>query len=480
MNRHLLILGAVAATSACTLEPRYVRPDAPVPADWPTGGPYLTAPATTRPAADNPVIVDPRLQRLVARALENNRDLRVALANIETSRAQYRIQRAALLPELAASGRYTASRRSLANGAGTGAGAGSDRDSESYAAQVAVNAFEIDLFGRVRSSTRANLNRFLATEAGARATRLTLVGDIAEAWLNHAADQSLLAIANDTVANAQRSVDLTRARLEGGVAPRTDLRQAETILATARADVARLTSVVAQDVNALQLLSGGPVDPTLLAGSINEAAGAVALPAAGLSSTVLLNRPDVIQAEYNLRAFNAEIGAARAALFPTISITGAAGYASEALSALFTGRAFTSSLSPAVSWSFFRGGAGLAAVDGARAQKAAAVATYERAIQAAFRETADALARNGTISDQAAAVRLRLDAASDSYRLTEARYRGGIDTFLSSLDAQRTLYSARQTDVAIQLETAVNRVDLYRALGGGDPLDRAPLPRLEP
>ncbi len=481
MSRALLILATAAATAACTMEPRYVRPDAPVPTEWPSGGPYATAAAVFAPAA-NPVIVDPRLQRLVAQALENNRDLRIALANIEVSRAQYRIQRAQLVPELTASGRYTSSRRSLANGAGgTGTGGVSaDRDSDSYAAQVAVNAFEIDLFGRVRSSTRADLNRYLATEAGARATRLTLIGDLAEAWFNHAADQSLLTIAQETAANAQRSVDLTRARLEGGVAPRTDLRQAETILATAQADVARLRSVVARDLNALQLLSGAPVDPTLLADSIEGVADAVALPAAGLSSAVLLNRPDVIQAEYGLRAANAEIGAARAALFPTLSITGAAGYASEALSALFTSRAFTSSLSPAVTWSFFRGGAGLAGVDAARAQRAASVATYERAIQTAFRETADALARNGTINDQAAAVRLRLDAAADSYRLAEARYRGGIDPFLSSLDAQRTLYSARQTQVAIQLETAVNRVDLYRALGGGDPLDLAPLPRANP
>lgn len=479
MSRALLILLVAASTAACTMEPRYVRPDAPVPTEWPTGGPYVTAAATAAPVASNPVIVDPRLQRLAAQALENNRNLRVALANIEVSRAQYRIQRAALLPELTASGRYTASRRSIANVSGTGA-TDAERDNESYSVQVAVNAFEIDLFGRVRSSTRADLNRYLATEAGARATRLTLVGDIAEAWLNHAADSSLLKIAQDTAANAQRNVELTRARLEGGVAPRTDLRQAETIMATAQADVARLRSVVAQDVNALQLLSGAPVDPALLAGSIDEVANAVALPAAGLSSAVLLNRPDVISAEYSLRAANAEIGAARAALFPTVSITGAAGYASEALSSLIGNRAFNSSYGPAVTWPFFRGGAGLAALDASHAQKAAAVASYERAIQAAFRETADALARNGTIEDQAAAVRLRLDAAADTYRLAEARYRGGVDPFLASLDAQRTLYSARQTQVAIQLETAANRVDLYRALGGGDPLDMAPLPPFEP
>lgn len=474
MRRLLIILLAGASTAACTLEPRYVRPDAPVPTEWPSGGPYPTNAPVIEPGAANPVIVDARLQRLIAAALDNNRDLRVALANIAASRAQYRIQRAALLPELAASGRYTASRRSLANGTGTGGNV--DRNSESYAAEIGINAFEVDLFGRVRSLARADLNTYLASEAGARATRLTLVGDIAEAWLNHAADQSLLKIAEETAANAERGVSLTSARLEGGVAPRTDLRQAETILATARADVARLRSVVAQDVNALQLLVGGPVEASFLASSIDDATNAVALPAAGLSSTVLLNRPDVVEAEYGLRAANAEIGAARAALFPRISITGAAGYASDALSSLFTDRAFTSSISPGVTWSFFRAGAGLAGVAAARARQEAAVATYERAIQAAFRETADALARNGTIADQGAAVRLRLDAAADSYRLADARYRGGVDAFLSSLDAQRTLYSAQQAQVAIQLETAVNRVDLYRALGGGDPLDTAPLP----
>ncbi|MDG2520389.1 efflux transporter outer membrane subunit [Caulobacter segnis] len=478
MRRLLIILLAGASTAACTLEPRYVRPDAPIPTQWPVGGPYPTNAPAAEAGAANPVILDARLQRLIATGLDNNRDLRVALANIAASRAQYRIQRAALLPELAASGRYTASRRSLANGQ-TGAGANVDRNSESYAAEIGINAFEVDLFGRVRSLARADLNRYLASEAGARATRLTLVGDIAEAWLNHAADQSLLKIAEETAANAERGVSLTSARLRGGVAPRTDLRQAETILATARADVARLRSVVAQDVNALQLLVGGPVDAGLLASSIDDAASAVALPAAGLSSTVLLNRPDVIEAEYGLRAANAEIGAARAALFPRISITGAGGFASDALSSLFTDRAFTSSISPGVTWSFFRAGAGLAGVDAARARQEAAVATYERAIQAAFRETADALARNGTIADQGAAVRLRLDAAADSYRLADARYRGGVDAFLSSLDAQRTFYSAQQAQVAIQLETAVNRIDLYRALGGGDPLDIGPLPEAQ-
>jgi multidrug efflux system outer membrane protein len=352
---------------------------------------------------------------------------------------------------------------------------------DNFSANLGITAFEIDLFGRVRSLSTAAQNRYFATEAAARATRLTLVGDIATTWLTYASDQSLLKIARDTAASAERSVTLTKSRLDGGIAPRTDLAQAQIVLQTAQSDLATQTTAVAQDVNALQLLIGAPVDAALLPTSIEEAAATVAVLPEGVDSGVLLRRPDVVQAEYELRAANAEIGAARAALFPRISLTALAGLASNSLSGLFTGGAFNYSIAPSASYPIFQAGAGRAGVAQSRAQRDAALAGYEKAIQTAFREVADALARRGTIGDQLAAQTALTAAASDNYRLSDARYRGGIDTFLQSLDAQRSLYAAQRSLVTTQLTGATNLVTLYRTLGGDATLDAMPDgPRVTP
>jgi multidrug efflux system outer membrane protein len=457
MRRLLILLAASSALTACSMETPYVRPALPVQAALPTGGPYAAQPSAAPVIRYADVFTDARLRSLVDQALANNRDLRVAAADILAARAQYRIQRADRFPRLDVSGRYARTGGSSANEASKG---------DAYSVNLGVTAFELDLFGRVRSLSDAALQRYFATEAAERATHLTLVGDVAEAWLTYAADSSLLRIAEQTVANAQRSVELTDARLKGGVAPRTDLRQAQTILASAQADIARQRTAVAQDLNALQLLVGAQIDPALLSTSIEDAAPTLAPVAAGLGSDVLLRRPDVVQAEHQLRAMNAEVGAARAALFPTISLTGATGYASKALTSLFTSGASSWSAGAGLAYPIFQAGAGRAGLGYAKAERDAAVATYEKAIQSAFRETADALARQGTIDDERAADRLQLEAASDSYTLTDARYRTGNESFLTSLDAQRTLYDAQRTFVAIQLEGAVSRVDLYRALGG--------------
>ncbi len=301
-----------------------------------------------------------------------------------------------------------------------------------------------------------------------------MVGDIADAWLSYAADASLLKIARDTADSAQRSATLTRARLEGGIAPRTDLRQAEQILSTAQADVAQQTTALAQDVNALQLVVGAPIDPALLPASIDEAAPTVAELPAGVDSSVLLRRPDVVEAEYQLRAANAEIGVARAALFPRISLTGLLGFASNALAGLFTGGAFNWQAGASASYPIFSAGAGRAGVALSQAQRDAALAAYEKAIQTAFREVADALARRGTIAEQVRADQADTDAAADTYRLTEARYRGGIDPFLTSLDAQRSFYAAQRTLVNVRLVEASNLVTLYRTLGGDALIEAAP------
>ena len=503
--------------AGCSLAPPDTRPALPVPAVFPAGGPFAVQTVAALPSVSYPqVFSDPRLQQVIARALANNRDLRVAAANIVAARAQYRVQRADLLPQIDASARYSYSgggngAESTASGTGTGTGGNagtgtggtgtggtttggtggtrtgtgtgtgssgtvvtSSSSGSAFQVDLGTTAFEIDLFGRVRSLTGAALNRYFATEAAARATRLTLVGDVADAWLQLAADRSLLKIAQDTAASAEVSVRLTRARLEGGISPRTDLAQAQQILATAQSDLAEQQTLVAQDGNALQLLVGAPVEAALLPASIDEAAPAVQPLPAGVDSMVLLRRPDVVQAEYDLRGANAEIGAARAELFPRISLTGIVGFASSALSSLFTGGAFNYSVAPSVSYPIFRAGAGRAGVRYSQAQRDAALANYERAIQSAFRETADALAREGTLQTQLDADKRFATAAADTLNLVNARYQGGIETFLSSLDAQRSLYTAQRTLVATVLTGASNRVALYRALGGDATLDVTP------
>ena len=465
---------AVALLSGCSMAPKYVQPTLPVPTSWPVGDAYLAQSEATLPVMTyREVFADPRLAQVIEQALANNRDLRVAAANIAAARAQFRIQRAGQLPQVGVGAGRTQFDNGTANqnrnqdvDIGNDPSASRSTAGVRYTADVSTTAFEVDLFGRLQSLSDAALNRYFGTEAAARATRLTLIGDVADAWLTYAADRSLLKLAEDTAANAREQVKLTRLRLDGGIAPRTDLRQAEQILATAEADIAQQKTALAQDINALQLLVGAPVEEALLPQSIADAGEAVRTLPAGLDSAILLRRPDVMQAEYELRAANAEIGAARAALFPRITLTGLAGLASNALSTLFTGAAFNYSAGANVRYSLFAGGAAQAGVTQTEAQRDAAVAGYERAIQAAFRDVADALARRGTITEQLRANRAFVDAAEDNFSLADLRYRGGIDSFLASLDAQRASYAAQRTLLATQLIEASNRVALYRALGG--------------
>jgi len=458
MRRFAAVL-ALLSTGCMSLEPAYVQPAPAVPASWPVGDSYLAQSEAALPAVTyKDIFRDPRLQELIEQALVNNRDLMAAAANVAAARERYHIQRADQLPQVNAS-----------------AGATVSGDRDQYSVGVAVPSFEIDLFGRVRSLSHAQLERYFATESAARATRLALVASIADAWLLHAADSSLLGIARETSRSAATTVKLTRARLEGGVAPRTDLAQAEQILTGAEADVAQQTTLVAQDVNALQLLVGGPINPKLLPASIDQAAPTVAPLPAGLNSTILLRRPDVLEAEYQLRAANAEIGAARAALFPKISLTGLLGLASSALTSLFTGGAFAWSAGADATYSIFNAGAGRANVRLTQAERDAAVATYQKAIQTAFREVADALARRGTMGAELDARQRQAAAAADNLRLSEARYRAGIENFLASLDAQRSSYAAQRVLVATKLAEARNLVDLYQALGGDDFMRSAPV-----
>ncbi|UAJ11520.1 efflux transporter outer membrane subunit [Polymorphobacter megasporae] len=505
---------AVAALAACSLDPHYVRPDPAVPPSWPAGDAYLRTTEASLPSVDyRQIFLDPHMQSIITRALENNRDLRIAAANIDSARALYRVQRAALLPQIDATARTSTSNGLLSSSSGstgstgtTGTGTGSTGSGGTgtggtgtgtgttstgtvssssgtrtvFSTELGVTAFEIDLFGKIHSLARAALQQYLATEAAARATRLTLVGDVANAYLTLATDRSLLAIAIDTEKSAQKSVDLTKMRLDGGVAPRTDLRQAQSVLYQAQSDKTNTMTLVAQDRNALELLVGAPVADADLPPSIEAVDGKIAALPAGLDSRVLLRRPDVVEAEYTLRAANARIGAARANFFPTISLTAAAGFASTALSSLFTGGAFSWSIAPAASLPIFDGGANSGNLAYAKAQRDVAVATYQKTVQTAFREVADALARRGTIDAQAGAQLAAEQAADDSNTLETARYNGGIDPYLNVLVTQRTLYSARQTLASARLLRAQSLVTLYQTLGGDQLLDPQPLSGARP
>jgi outer membrane protein, multidrug efflux system len=463
------------ATGCATMEPKYARPTPAIPVSWPAGDAYLRQSEATLPALTyREIFRDPRLQTLIAQALANNRNLAAAAANIVAAREEYRIQRAQQFPQLdAAAGVTAAGERD--NGSDSDSGNSNSGVSAQYQGGLQVPSFELDLFGRLRSLTHAQLEQYFATEAGARATRLTLVGDVASAWLTYAADSSLLSVARQTAGSAEKSVRLTRMRLEGGVAPRTDLRQAEQVLTQAQADMAQQRTLVAQDLNALQLLVGAPIDPNLLPTSIDQALPTIAELPAGIDSYILLRRPDVLQAEYQLRAANAQIGAARAALFPRITLTGLLGLASSALGKLFTGGAFGWSAGADATYTIFQAGAGHANVRLTEAQRKAAIANYQNAVQSAFRDVADALARRGTMGDQLAATQRRTAAAADVVHLEEARYQNGIDSYLNLLDAQRSYYSVQQVLIQTKLTSGQNLVTLYQAIGGDPLLQTTPI-----
>jgi multidrug efflux system outer membrane protein len=331
---------------------------------------------------------------------------------------------------------------------------------------VGLSAFEIDLFGRNRSLTRAAYASYLSTAQAARATQISLISETIIAYLTLAADQTTLAISQRTRQNAQRSMQVTRSRLEAGAASLVDVKQAETVYQQARSDVANLTSGVAQDRNALELLAGSAINESLIPADLPEKGQWLTDIPAGISSDVLLNRPDVLEAEYALKSSNANIGAARAAFFPSVTLTANDGLASSSLGKLLSGPAVWS-WAPSLSLPLFVGGANTASLANTKAQRDGYVAAYELAVQTAFREVADALAIRGTIQEQLDAQSALVDAAKEGYRLADARYNKGADSFLNALISQRTLYSAQKTLVTTRLTALENMVTVYRVLGGG-------------
>ncbi|MCF8078174.1 MAG: efflux transporter outer membrane subunit [Desulfobacterales bacterium] len=449
---------------ACSLAPEYERPEAPVDAAWPTGAAYeQTGVASGQPSADIPwreFITDDRLRQVIETALDNNRDLRIAALNVERARAIYGIQRAELLPAVSASASGI-KQRVPADLSATGKATTQER----YDVELGIASWEIDFFGRIRSLKDRSLEEYLATEEARRSAQILLVSEVARAYLAMAADQENLELARTTLETQKEAHFIVKRRYEVGVATELDRRRSQTQVETARRDVALYTQFLAQDRNALDLLVGSPVPETLLPPELSRVAPPEPL-SPGLPSEVLLERPDILVAEHRLKGANANIGAARAALFPRISLTTSVGTASAELSGLFGSGSETWLFAPQAAMPIFDARL-WSALDAVKAEQQIAVAQYERAIQAAFREVADALAVSGTVEEQVSAQQAVVEADEETYRLSVKRYDKGLDSYLNVLDAQRSLYLAQRVLVALELEKQVNRMQLYAVLGGG-------------
>jgi len=464
-NAFFLLFGTAAFLSGCTMAPKYTRPEAPVPVDWPSGAAYAeSGAATNAPAIPDlgwrEFFTDEKLRQVIGAALTNNLDLRVAALNVELARAQYGIQRAGLFPTLNANG--SGSKERVPADLST---TGSRQTSKRYDANFGAASWEIDFFGRIRSLKDKALEEYLATEQGHRSAHIALISSVAGAYLALAADRESLRLAETTLKAQQDAYALIRRRYDIGIVTELDLYQAQTQVDTARGDVAAFSKQVAQDENALNLLAGSPVPDGLLPKLLEDVTPPQDI-RAGVSSEALLRRPDVVQSEGALKAAHANIGAARAAFFPRISLTAALGTASSDLSDLFKGGQGTWSYSPQIvapvfdarTWSAFKA---------AKVQREMAVAQYQKAIQSAFREVADELAARGTVDRQVSAQESLVHAVSETHRLSSSRYDKGIDSYLSVLDAQRSLYGAQQGLVSLRLAKLANQVRLYAVLGGG-------------
>jgi NodT family efflux transporter outer membrane factor (OMF) lipoprotein len=453
--KRLTALAAALVLAGCSQLPQYERPAAPVPGAFPYPSAQEGAPAAA--LAWEEYFTDARLRTLIATALRNNRDLRVATLNIAQARAQYDIRNADRLPTVA----FTASaarQPSLINNA--------PQQTTLYQANLAFSAWELDFFGRIASLSESALQQFLATEEGRNAAQMSLVASVAASWLNLAADEELLALTEQTLQTRAQSMELMRLRLEQGVSSELDFRLAQSLYETARASLAQFQRQRATDLNTLALLVGAPVAPQFEVKVTTESVELADLPA-GIPSEVLVRRPDVRQAEHLLMSANADIGAARAAFFPRIALTAGIGTASADLGGLVAGNAWGYTVIPSLAQTVFDGGRNRANLAATEVSREIAVAQYERAIQQAFREVADALAGRATYSDQVRAQAAVVEAEAMRFRLAQLRYQNGVASTLDLLDAQRSLFLAQQDLVRARLGRLQNQVQLYRSLGGG-------------
>jgi outer membrane protein, multidrug efflux system len=464
------VAAVITVLSACTMEPHYERPAAPVPSTWAGSAAGAQDEASVADVGWRQFFPDPVLQRLVAIALANNRDLRVAVLNVQAAQAQYRIQRADLFPRISATGVEQVEKYPsgvLGTGGSTGTPVPGGTTIRFFQVGVGFTSYELDLFGKIRSLNHAALEQYFESAETRRSSQLTLVAEVASAYLAILADETILKVTRETLDSQTASYELTRKSLDAGTSTALALRQAATTVDTARANLAEYTRQAAQDRNALMLLLGTPIpEDIVFSTDINAETMSAELPV-GVPSEVLARRPDVLAAEHQLISANADIGAARAAFFPSITLTGNYGTASTQLSGLFKPGSTAWTFSPQISLPIFAGGANVANLDLSKVEKNVYIAQYEKALQSAFREVDDALAARKTLDDQLAAQRALLDDSSESYRLADMRFRNGVDSFLPVLDAQRALYSAQQAVVGLELQRLQNMATLYKALGGG-------------
>ncbi|MBN1473569.1 MAG: efflux transporter outer membrane subunit [Syntrophaceae bacterium] len=467
MNRkiNLLLIVFTLFLGGCTLAPKYTRPEAPVPAEWPAGKAYKekTADASAPAAAELPwrdFITDKKLQEVIEIALKNNRDLRVAALNVEQARALYGIGEVSILPSVNAIGNWYKERVPADLSA-----TGSRHTTEKYSVNLGITSWEIDFFGRIRSLKDKALEEYLASDQARRGTQIMLISTVAQTYLTLAADKEALQLVSSTLDAQDAAYNLIRKRYNVGMASELDLRRAQSQVDIARGDVARYTQLVAQDENALNLLVGSPIQEELLPEHLADISALKDI-SPGLTSDPLLLRPDVLAAEHRLKAANANIGAARAAFFPRISLTTTIGTASADLSGLFKSGSGVWSFAPQIVMPIFDARTWFA-YDVSKIDKEISIAQYEKSIQAAFREVADALAAKGTIGERVAAQQSLVDAFTETYRLSQLRYNQGIDSYLSVLDAQRSLYGAQQGLIMLRLAEINNIVTLYKTLGGG-------------
>ncbi|MFM0065934.1 efflux transporter outer membrane subunit [Paraburkholderia aspalathi] len=469
-----MVAFAVAMLTGCTLDPHYERPAAPVAVAYPKGEAYestsaaasgtasgtatpgttTTAPPLAADMAWRSFFRDERLQRLIQIALDNNRDLRVAALNVAEYEAQYRITRAALAPSISASGSLTRERTSGVT-------------SSSSDVSVGTTSWEIDFFGRLRSLKRQALENYLATDASRQSTQISLIATVATDYLTLLSDERLLQITEDTVKADQSTYDVTKRIQELGNSSMLDVQQAQNSLASAKASLASYRRAVAQDRNNLVAVLGAPIPDDLPPAREFDDETMFADIGAGVPSLLLTRRPDIVQAEHALKAANANIGAARAAFFPKIELTASAGTSSSTLSSLFKAGTGAWEFAPTVSVPIFDYGSNKASLDVAKIEKQIEVADYESAIQTAFKEVANALTARATYVDQVAADRDYVTSSQRYYTLAQARYKAGTDSFLTFLDAQRTLYTAQQQLASDSLSRQANLVTLYKVLGGG-------------
>jgi multidrug efflux system outer membrane protein len=462
---HGVALSWLCVAGACTLEPRYRAPTLPVTDEWPIPATTPEQLAVSVAASDigwRDFFIDTRLQQLIGLALANNRDLRVAVLNIDKARAQYQIQRAALLPSIDAPGSFTREKlpASLTYGIAT-------PTTGYFEAGLSIASYEVDLFGRVRSLTHAALEKYVSQAEARRSAQLSLIAEVANDYLTLASDRELQRLAQQTLRSQEDSYALEQKRHETGTVSALDLVQSQTTVEQTRADAARFEGNVAQDMNALMLLVGPASEPGLLPAQFDSKTMGIEPLPAGVPSSVLLRRPDVLEAEHTLRAANADIGAARAAFFPDITLTANLGSVSYQLSNLFKSGTSTWAFQPVMSLPIFHGGALIGGLDVARVNEKIALAGYEKAIQSGFREVADALALTATLNRQSAAQEALVSATSRAYELSQRRHAVGSNSYLEVLDSQRSDYSARQALITTRLAEQGNRVMLYKALGGG-------------